>query len=314
MDGKNLNNQNPDVSVILPSYNRQNYISRAIESVLNQTYKNFELIVVDDASEDDTPNIVSKFNDIRIKYIRFSEQRGAAFARNEGIKIAKGKFIAFQDSDDEWLPDKLQMQIEILNSASDKVGVAYSMMLGMDNNNQEIRVTPPRFTPEDKIIYKQALAGKLMGLGLVCSLIRKSCFDKAGMFDERFKRFIDLDLFIRISRHYYFCYIDKPLIRYSISEDSVSKDLESLVEAQELILKKYYQDIREDEGVYVKYLYEIGTLRCQLGKTENGRDYLLKALKVRPLNLKAMLALLVSFLGNKSYLFLVKMKRKFKKI
>ena len=106
----------PYVSIILPTYNRANQLPRAIYSVLNQTYENFELIIVDDASKDDTEAIVSQINDPRISYIKNQHNCGAAGARNVGIKNARYDFIAFQDSDDEWMPEKLAKQLKVENN------------------------------------------------------------------------------------------------------------------------------------------------------------------------------------------------------
>jgi len=96
-----MNEKNPTVSVIIPTYNRAHTIGRAIKSVLNQTYQDFEIIVVDDGSTDNTEEVVKSFRDKRIRYIQHKKNKGAAAARNTGIKSAKGKYIAFQDSDDD---------------------------------------------------------------------------------------------------------------------------------------------------------------------------------------------------------------------
>lgn len=98
----------PTVSVVIPTYNRAHLVGRAIQSVLNQTYQDFEIIVVDDGSTDNTEEVVKSFNDPRIRYIRHDQNRGGSAARNTGIKMARGEYIAFQDSDDEWLPEKLE--------------------------------------------------------------------------------------------------------------------------------------------------------------------------------------------------------------
>ncbi len=122
----NHDSNNPKVSVILPTYNRAHLIKRAIQSVLDQTYQNFEIIVVDDGSTDNTEEQVRSFNNPKIRYIRYNENKGAAFARNAGIKASRGDYIAFQDSDDEWFPHKLQRQMEAFKNASPEVGVVYT--------------------------------------------------------------------------------------------------------------------------------------------------------------------------------------------
>lgn len=102
------------ISVIIPTYNRANVIRRSIDSVLNQTYKDLELIIIDDNSSDNTEQIINDINDKRLRYIKLNENKGACFARNYGITISKGEYIAFQDSDDEWCLDKLKLQYDYL--------------------------------------------------------------------------------------------------------------------------------------------------------------------------------------------------------
>ena len=118
------------VSVIIPTYNRTEELKRSIQSVLNQTYENYDVIVVDDASTVDISQIVGGFEDDRLIYHRLSDNKGAAGARNEGVKIADGDLIAFQDSDDEWLSDKLAKQVEYLTEKPD-FGMVYGRIDGM---------------------------------------------------------------------------------------------------------------------------------------------------------------------------------------
>ncbi len=115
------------VSVVIPVYNRENTINRAIDSALSQTYSNVEVIVVDDGSTDKTVSIVKEYDDCRIKLICQKERGGANKARNVGIANSQGEYIAFQDSDDEWLPDKLRSQIEAMQSHG-----SYTLVGGMD--------------------------------------------------------------------------------------------------------------------------------------------------------------------------------------
>ena len=123
-----MSKEKPTVSVIIPTYNRAKLLPRAIKSVLNQTFKDFEVIIVDDGSTDNTEEVINEFqkHNKRIKYIRHEKNKGAAAARNTGIKIAQGEYIAFQDSDDEWLPNKLEKQMEIFESAPAEIGVVYT--------------------------------------------------------------------------------------------------------------------------------------------------------------------------------------------
>ena len=116
----------PTISVIIPTYNRAHLIGKAVKSVLSQTYQDFEIIVVDDGSTDNTEEIVKSFTDYKIYYICHKHNRGASAARNTGIKASRGEYIAFLDSHDEWLPEKLDKQIKTFNSESSEVGVVYN--------------------------------------------------------------------------------------------------------------------------------------------------------------------------------------------
>jgi len=109
--------KNPTVSVIIPTYNRAHLVGRSIQSVINQTYQDFEIIVVDDGSTDNTEDIIKEFQkkDKRIKHIKHNKNKGGSAARNTGIRAARGEYIAFLDSDDEWMPTKLEKQTSYFN-------------------------------------------------------------------------------------------------------------------------------------------------------------------------------------------------------
>jgi Glycosyltransferases involved in cell wall biogenesis len=138
-------NDPPAVSVIIPTYNRAHTISQSIISILNQTYNNFELIIVDDGSTDNTEEVVKNFNDKRIKYIAHKENRGAASALNTGISFSSGSFVTFNGSDDEWLPEKLEEEMKGFKTSDSKVGVVYSALWEIYNNK---KVYTPRSTCE----------------------------------------------------------------------------------------------------------------------------------------------------------------------
>ena len=118
----------PLVSVIVPTRNRANLVARAIQSVLDQTYRHIECIIVDDGSSDETRQVVEEFTDERLVYLRHETQRHASAARNTGIAYSRGELIAFLDDDDEWMSRKLEKQVELLLSLHEKVGMVYCWM------------------------------------------------------------------------------------------------------------------------------------------------------------------------------------------
>ena len=274
--------KNPTVSVIIPTYNRAHLIKRAIQSVLNQTYQDFEVIIVDDASTDNTEEVVKSFNDPRIRYIRHEKNKGAAAARNTGIKTARGKYIAFQDSDDEWLPEKLEKQMKVFENAPAKVGVVYTDMWRIMRNKRKCYFSSPMITPEDGIIYKQALDYKVMNIGIQTAVIKREVFEKVGMFDEKFPRFIDLEFFIRASKHYYFYHLGEPLVNYFDAGKGISANIKALIIARKLILEKYFKDIEKDKKVLAKHYLGIAAALCINGEIEDGEIYFAKAFKTYP--------------------------------
>ncbi len=236
----------PQVSVILPIYNRGHLIKRAIVSVLNQSLRDLELIVVDDGSTEEIEKIVTSFDDGRIKYIRHEANRGAGAARNTGIRASRGEYIAFQDSDDEWLPEKLERQIEAFRKAEPDAGIVYTDMLRIGEDGRSNYWTSPTVRM-GCIVNRETLDYQVIGLGILSAMIKRECFDKVGLFDESFPRFIDLEFFIRLSKRYEFYHIGEPLCRY-YSTVGISSDINALCIARVLLLKKYFSDIKDDSA------------------------------------------------------------------
>lgn len=146
------------VSVILPTYNREKTLLRSIYSVLNQSYQNLELLIIDDGSNDQTEKLVGSIRDNRIIYIKYSKNRGACAARNIGIAHARGNYIAFQDSDDEWLPQKLDLQIKLLNTTnSDIVFCSF-----FKHHKEKVILIKPKFNVSKTNIYNQLLMGNFI--------------------------------------------------------------------------------------------------------------------------------------------------------
>jgi|Deesub1362A_J573_1020465.scaffolds.fasta_scaffold01563_2 glycosyltransferase involved in cell wall biosynthesis len=284
----------PTVSVIIPTYNRAPLIGRAVRSVLNQTYQDFEVIVVDDGSQDNTEEVVKNFHDERIRYIKHEKNKGAAAARNSGIRVAKGKYIAFQDSDDEWLPRKLEKQMKVFET-SPEVGVVFTDVFRVSKNGKmEYRQSPSIM--EGKIINPKTSDYQVAGLPIASTVVRKKCFDKVGIFDERLPRLIDLDLFIRLSKNFRFHHIKEPLVKYYVTE-GITSDSNALFIARELLLKKYAEDVKENKKFFAKQYFEMGYCLQLSGKFNEGKKYFLKAAKLSPLRIQFLWATFLSFLS-----------------
>jgi len=285
------------VSVILPTYNRAHLVGRAIQSVLNQTYRDFELIVVDDGSADETEEVVKGFNDPRIRYIRHEINKGSAAARNTGIRAARGEYLAFQDSDDEWLPKKLDLQMNIFSKTPKDVGIVYTDMWRIQDGIRTYWHSPSNM-PVDGLIYKKAL-NNVFGIGVGTALIKRVCINETGVFDESLPRLIDFEFFIRLSKYYHFLHIKKPLVKYYHTKKSICANNEALLQAYELIFKKYHKDMSRESMAGFQFI--VGNKLCQEGKMDIGKYYLFSAVRSYPLNLKYLVAAFVSLFGENSY-------------
>ena len=228
------------VTIIIPTYNRANKIEKSIKSVLDQTYEDFTLIVVDDCSKDNTEGVVRGFGDERIIYHRLPENRGAGGARNEGARLAETEYIAFHDSDDSWLPDKLEKQVKYINEHPD-VGLVYG----------KIRVLS---SDKTYVFPNEAVSGELEGelyswllrrntIDAPTLFIRKKCFDGIGGFDSTLRCLEDWEFSIRFSKKFKIGYIDDILIDSYVTDDGVSRNIGSYYETRCKILAQHKEDI-----------------------------------------------------------------------
>jgi glycosyltransferase involved in cell wall biosynthesis len=195
----------PQVSVIIPTYNRSWIIKEAIDSVLAQDYKEFELIVVDDGSTDHTSDVLDSSRNV-IKVLS-QKNKGVSAARNRGIEEASGQFIAFLDSDDLWLPQKLSAQVEFFNQTPNAL-ICQTEEVWIRNG---LRVNPKkRHKKLSGMIFKPSLELCLVSPSAV--MIQRSLFDRVGEFDETLPACEDYDLWLRISCRFPVHLIDRPLI------------------------------------------------------------------------------------------------------
>lgn len=288
---------NPLVSIVIPTYNRAHLLSRTVKTVLNQTYSHFELIIVDDCSNDDTETVVKAFHDDRIRYIRHEKNQGAATTRNDGIVAAKGEYIAFQDSDDEWLPTKLEKQVNAFNSAPRDLGVVYTSFWLIDDSKKTLVPYSQMKQTEGKI--RDALL-ETNFVSTPTAVVRKACFEKAGMF-ANIPRFQDWELWLRISKYYSFKHIREPLVKSYRQPDSISRNADVLISARKYILSKYYDALSEKPKLLSKHYLDIGIFLCSKGDIKEGRKYFFKAVSVHPFNAKLLLWTIVSLFGSTTY-------------
>lgn len=297
---------NPTVSVIIPTYNRANYLNRTINSVLNQTFKDFELIIVDDGSTDNTKSLVREFskNDSRIKYIWQENSGGPSKPLNNGIINSKGKYIAFLGSDDEFLPEKLEKQIKKFDSVEENVGLVYCGLRYVPENGKKskIVVTELRGDLFNEILENSFIAG-------IAPLVKSECFQKLGILDESLPSGEDWDMWIRISKNYKFDYVPEPLAIYHIHGKQISSNFDDTIKGFERILEKYFQDISRYPKIHSTHLIRVGIFCCLNGEISKGQKYYRNAIEIKPLQIIAYLNLWLSkipFLYNPLLIFLVK--------
>ena len=297
----------PTVSVIIPTYNRAHLIDRAITSVLNQTYQDLEIIVIDDGSTDNTEEVIRSFPDKRVNYIKHKKNKGVSSARNTGIKVAKGKYIAFLDSDDEWLSEKLGKQIKVLQNKSPEVGVAYSDVLYIDENgkNMNRKLLNPK---KEGYIYEDLLGGNCVGTPSTL-LIKKECFNRVGLFDDLLNGQGDWDMWIRIAKYYRFVFTEVPLVKYRLHSNRISENLELQIITSNRILVKYANELKKRRSVHSKLYFNIGNIFCRIGKTKEGQRYLLKAISLFPFCIRYYICLFGSLFGPKCFIYFVNIKR-----
>jgi glycosyltransferase involved in cell wall biosynthesis len=213
----NFNNY-PLVSVIMNCYNGETYLAEAVKSILLQTYKNFEVIFWDNQSSDNSAYIYKSFIDKRLKYYYAKKHTSLYQARNLALKKSRGKFIAFLDTDDIWLKDKLSSQIRKIKNK--KTSLVYSNYYILNQVTGLKKISYKNKLPEG-IVYKNLLKNYFLGIGTV--LIKKDIFLKRkNFFNTKFNIIGDFDFFTRLSKNDYFACIQRPLSIYRIHKESFS--------------------------------------------------------------------------------------------
>ncbi|WP_024334608.1 glycosyltransferase family 2 protein [Desulfotignum balticum] len=248
---------NPAVSIILPTFNRAMSLERSVESVLNQTFTNFEIIIVDDGSVDQTPSVIESLlkKDPRIKAIRFENNLGPAAARNSGIREASGEYVAFQDSDDVWNEKKLEKQCLLLKNLPPDYGFVFSTYQRI--SGKKSMVLPRRLlnTNTDDLFIR-ILTKNLVGTPT--AIIRKSCIDQSGLMDESLMALEDWEFFIRLSRKFKAKFFKEPLVKvYTDQHNRLSTSGLKLLKARKKILSIHLSEITKKPLILTRHCMKI---------------------------------------------------------
>jgi glycosyltransferase involved in cell wall biosynthesis len=272
----------PRVSVIIPTYNRASVLYYALNSVLNQTFQDFEIFVIDDASTDKTPVLMGSIKDPRVHYIRFEENRKAAAARNAGMEKARGDYIAFLDSDDEWWPTKLERQVALMDSLPEEWGCSYG---GAYVNKVGGLTTHRVFRPKKSgFLVKDLLTGDLV-VWTPTFMFRRICLEHVDLMDEALVRSQDVDFYIRLLEKYKMVAMEEPLVNIYLV---LNKNLAKVVgESRRILLDKHADLIESLGGFTASYVHSIGDLvQAEAfftdGQSKQGLKLLVRAVKRNP--------------------------------
>jgi glycosyltransferase involved in cell wall biosynthesis len=229
------------VSVIIPTYNSDKYIGEALDSVLCQTYADYEIIVIDDGSTDDTKKIIEEHYPL-VRYY-FVENRGVSSARNLGISLAQGEFIAFLDADDRWLPDKLEKQTALFQS-DDNLGMVFTENYFFDEHG----IKKNKLNKRKRLMYGDIVRNIFLNsyVATPTVMVRKSVFDAVGFFEEGLTVAEDDNMWMRIAMRYGVELLDEPLVLCRVTEGSLSRTNRNIflgVRKHIEIIKNKYPDI-----------------------------------------------------------------------
>ena len=239
------------ISVIITTYKRPvEIVKRAVNSVVNQTYDHWELFVINDNPEDidlsnDIKDMIDEFNDPRIHYYCMERNRGACAARNQGIRLSKGEYIALLDDDDEWMSEKLSLQLGGFNN--ERVGLVYSpfyKITDLDSKPQLIARATVSGNVFNKMIY-----GNIAG-GCSMTMFSRKAINEVGLFDEALLSSQDYDLYLRISEKYEFVYIGVPLVNRYLQDESITNSLTKQIQGWDLFTRKHQDLYNEYPDAY----------------------------------------------------------------
>ena len=230
----------PLVSVIVPAYNAARFLAAALESALAQTYRELEIIVVDDGSTDETARIAEAFvaRDSRVRFIQ-QKNAGVAAARNAAILAARGELIAPLDADDTWLPRKLEAQVRRMQSAGESIGLVYAWSFWLDADGRVLDGCPPWDVEGD--VYAALLYRNFIG-NASAPLIRRRCLDKVGLYNTALRDLHaqgceDWDLYLRLAEHYRYAVVSEYLVGYRYLPDSMSSDYQSMANSHRWLME-----------------------------------------------------------------------------
>jgi glycosyltransferase involved in cell wall biosynthesis len=286
----------PTVSVIIPTHNRADLLLRSIQSVLAQTWRDLELIVVDDASTDHTQQVLASITDPRLRHIRHEQSRHASGARNSGLRAARGQFIAFQDDDDIWLAQKLEKQINALRAAPDNVGVSICGHICYTRGRVFYVGGHDWFRRIHYRVFQLRDSALLATPGWV---VRKRDLDRAGLFDESLTTWEDWELLLRLAQVCEFMHVDEPLfVQDRVQGGGLSRYENLYAISMRTMLEKHGALWQDTPVTLARHCLIVGRFEARYGSAREARHWLRRALRLKPWLPDAWGLYLLSLLGD----------------
>lgn len=285
----------PRTSIVIPTYNREATISRAIDSVLEQTVDDYEIVIVDDGSEDSTQEVIKEYNHNQIRYIEHEQNRGQNVARNTGLRASEGVYISYLDSDDVLLPQHLEKVVNKLEELPDEYA---GVVTGYEDVVGEKVISQPGYDAD--ITYEDLIRDmydKIGGLSLLT--FRADILDEIGLHDEDIINSTDLDFYLQILEEYDLYGIDEVLCRRFKQTDSVSMNAELVAKGEQTILSKHGDKLTPENRA--KRRYNCGIALAELGEMREASKMFRGCIQDYPYGILYYYHFMISLLGERVF-------------
>jgi len=267
------------VSVIIPTHNRPQYVAKAIQSVLDQTFQDFEIIVVDDGLKQRAKDAVSAFLDPRIRYIAHDENKGCAAAKNTGAREAKGKYIAILDDDDEFLPNKLEAQVKAMENTNDEVGFSFTASVEHFDNREYVSPVPDGTGDYHELALRNFSAMH----GSMLMYVRELFLSENGI-NEAYPTHTDVEFLIRFTKKYKGVGINQPLVSRKLesSHEQMGSNIHNRIAGRLKLLEQYNEEFSKYPIFLAKHIERLAKFYRDVDDWPNARKSFLKAFLLQP--------------------------------
>jgi glycosyltransferase involved in cell wall biosynthesis len=288
----------PTFSIITATYNRGDIIDRTIDSVISQSFKDFEYIIVDDGSTDATREVVEQYDDDRIQYVKLDNNQGANSARNRGIKKATGKYVSFLDSDDEYLPTRLEFVADEFSNCPEDIGCVFHSYEKIYPND-DMSIVP---ATENELSLSDFSDGNPVG-SFLAATFRQTVFDSIGYLDEKMPACQDIEFYIRVADQYSFRGFNEILGRKRAHSRSISASLDRRITGEQRLIEKHGQIISNKRLEWQHFNRVL--LAVEKGKIDRARQELVELIKLNPIHPKYHIYFIMSLFGQRVFAWCV---------